>query len=212
MYFLPKVLKKLRLYSKYQCEIDSTAKICGGSELLDSKVGRYSYLGYNVSLINTEIGKFCSIARNCSIGQYTHPITWVSSSPVFNRRRNILKKNFSEKDFFECPRTVIGNDVWIGENAIIKSGVTIGNGAIVAMGAVVTKNVMPYEIVAGVPAKVIKQRFEDDVICKLQKANWWDWDDTKLKKWGNEFADVKSFLEHIEKENGGKEYNGKVSY
>lgn len=79
-------------------------------------------------------------------------------------------------------KLIIGNDVWIGYNAIILSGVKIGDGAIVATGAVVTKDVKPYEIVGGIPAKVIRKRFSDEVIIKLQKMKWWNWSVDKIKR------------------------------
>ncbi len=128
---------------------------------------KYSYIGNYCTVINSEIGKFCSIADNCIIGGANHPIGWVSTSPVFHQGKNVLRKNFSALEFVTTTRTFIGNDVWIGSNCLIKSGIKISDGAVIGMGSVVTKNVGPYEIWAGNPAKMIKGRFADSIIDDL---------------------------------------------
>ena len=92
----------------------------------------------------------------------------------------VVKRMYAEKlgkDLFE---TIIGNDVWIGEKVFIKDGIRVGDGAIIGAGAIVTKDVPPYAIVAGVPARIIRYRFDEDVILKLLKIQWWDWSDEKL--------------------------------
>ena len=93
-----------------------------------------------------------------------------------------MKKNFARNEFEIFKRTTIGNDVWIGYEAVILAGVTIGDGAIIGTRAVVTKDVPPYTIVGGVPAKVIRKRFSDDVISALLKTKWWDWPADKIAK------------------------------
>lgn len=146
-YLIPKILKKiLNPPSLTGCQIDSSSKVCSRSELSKVQMGRYSYIGNSCFVVNTEIGNFCSIADNVKIGGAEHPIHRVLMSPVFHSGRNIMRKHFAEFDEIATPRTLIGNDVWIGMNAIIKAGVRIGNGAIVGMGSVITHDIPPYTV------------------------------------------------------------------
>ena len=112
--------------------------------------------------------------------------------------QNILRKNFAEIPYKPSMKVEIGNDVWIGEGACIVSGVKIGDGAVIGAHAVVTKNVEPYSIVAGVPAKEIRKRFDDTVIHKLLELKWWDWSEDKLKKYGNSFSSPDVLLKDLE--------------
>lgn len=165
--------------------VDKTAYIYRGVKAKESKIGAYSYVAANTDIENAEIGKFCSIADNCRIGMSGHPLQYISTSPIFTEKRNALQQCWIEKDFFEHKsldeRVIIGNDVWIGSHVLIKGGVHIGNGACVAAGAVVVKDVPPYAIVGGVPAKVIRYRFSPEVIGKLLELEWWNFDESKLK-------------------------------
>lgn len=165
--------------------VDKTAYIYRGVKAKESKIGAYSYVAANTDIENAEIGKFCSIADNCRIGMSGHPLQYISTSPIFTEKRNALQQCWIEKDFFEHKsldeRVIIGNDVWIGSHVLIKGGVHIGNGACVAAGAVVVKDVPPYAIVGGVPAKVIRYRFSPEVIGKLLELEWWNFDENKLK-------------------------------
>ena len=137
-------------------KIHKTAAVGNGAQLVNCTIGKYSYL-YGSSAVSTDIGAFCSIAVGTTIGGGSHPTAWVSSSPVFYKGDNVLKKNFSNKEYQEFAKTTIGNDVWIGSKCLIKGGVTIGDGAVIGMGSVVTHDVPPYEIWAGNPAKFIKK-------------------------------------------------------
>lgn len=128
-----------------------------------------------------------------------HPTAMVSTSPAFLKGRNILRKNFAEIPYEPSKRVEIGNDVWIGEGVCIVSGVRIGDGAIIGAHAVVTRDVEPYSVVGGVPAKEIRKRFDDETVCKLCKMKWWDWPDEKLEKYGKYFDDPKALIELIEK-------------
>ncbi len=116
------------------CEIDKTARVCARSELSKCSIERYTYIGYQNFMVNVSVGSFCSIADRCSIGGATHPMEYVSTSPVFHEGRNVLKKKFSNHPMPKTPRTVIENDVWIGQGAFIKAGVHIGTGAVIGMG------------------------------------------------------------------------------
>lgn len=115
-------------------------------------------------------------------------------------RKNYLKKNFAQIPYDSCQKTVIGNDVWIGVNCLIKDGITIADGAIIGMGAVVTKNVGPYEIWAGVPARKIRTRFDQSVIDQLLSLKWWEWPDALVEEYGAYFNDPETLI-HIAKEN-----------
>ncbi|KAA0999625.1 CatB-related O-acetyltransferase [Vibrio cholerae] len=165
-------------------------------EFMISYIGSFSYIGDNCNIRNVEsIGRYCSIARNVVIGQDEHPTNFLSTSPIFytnrfwadtdyfkrfygNQLENINKaggtfRNSGSKSF---KKVVIGNDVWIGEGAYISCGVSIGDGAIIASRAVVTKDVPPYSIVAGIPARSIKKRFSEETISMLIESKWWDYD------------------------------------
>lgn len=140
----------------------------------------YSYLNDNTVVgEGVRIGKYCSIAYNCQIGLNEHPTNFLSTSPFIYGSNNILGTKSTWNDFSK--QTLIGNDVWIGSNAVVLQGVEIGNGAIIASGAVVTKNVPPYAIVGGVPAKIIKYRFNENTINLLIDSEWWDLSEEEIK-------------------------------
>ncbi|MES2276351.1 MAG: CatB-related O-acetyltransferase [Bacteroidota bacterium] len=141
------------------------------------KIGAYSYINSYTELKDASIGAFCSIAGFCSIGMDSHPINWLSTSPKLYSK---LKFNVEQCYKEQKSGPIIGNDVWIGSHSIIMRGVEIGDGAIIGAGAIVTKNVPPFAIVAGCPAKVINYRFNQDVIEKIQNLKWWDMDDQSL--------------------------------
>jgi len=145
------------------------------STLLGSSLGEYSYLGKRSVVQNAVIGRYCSIASEVFIGMGAHPVEQFSTSPLFYRRRNTfgLEVVKEDLDFEEYAPIEIGNDVWIGTRAMIMDGVTIGHGAIVAANAVVTKDVPPYAIVGGVPAKLIRYRFAPERIEELLTSEWW---------------------------------------
>ena len=142
--------------------------------LNNSEEHSYSYVGKNYLIQHTTIGKFCSIANDVSIGLGNHPLDYFSTSPLFYRKANALKIELVSKEliFEDYKETTIGNDVWIGTNAIIMEDVTIGDGSVIAANSVVTKNVTPYSVVGGVPAKLIKYRFSDKKIEELNNVKW----------------------------------------
>lgn len=190
-----------RVWNKKPCMIRNSyihkkASVGNGAQFVDSTIGRYSYL-WGTSAVKTDIGAFCSIAAGSSIGGGSHPTDWASSSPVFYKGKNVLKKNFSKNEYVEFRKTVIGNDVWIGSKCLIKGGVTIGDGAIIGMGSVVTKDVPPYEIWAGNPAKCIRKRFDDETIAALLASKWWELPDDELARCGELFDDPQKFLDYL---------------
>ena len=151
------------------------------------KIGRGTYLRKDIFVDDgVEIGRYCSIANDVVIGPSNHPITNFSTHPI-----SYDVNNYPDKDV----KTIIGNDVWIGTRAIIKRGVKIGNGAVIASGAVVTKDVEPYAVVAGVPAKLIKYRFDSETIQELQSLEWWNLPKESL--YGLKNLDVKEVIQKL---------------
>lgn len=161
--------------------VEKTSALDSGVRFYRSSLGRYSYIGRDSFVESARIGSFCSISGNCSIGGGSHPISRISSSPVFCAGGNILKENLAQGEFDPFSITEIGNDVWIGNGVMIKSGITISNGAIIGMGSVVTKDVGPYEIWAGNPARFIRKRFDDETIAAIEHSEWWLWDEQTIK-------------------------------
>lgn len=165
--------------------------------LFQGSIGKHSYIGER-SCIVAQIGRFCSIANDVITVRGTHPSRdWVSTHPAFYGINPPSGKTFVGQEKFKemTDPAVIGNDVWIGARATILGGVHIGDGAIVAAGAVVTKDVKPYEIVGGVPAKLIRKRFSEEQIQQLLLLKWWEKDDDWLSRHSGEFANIEEFLE-----------------
>lgn len=205
LYYYSKFFKKvLRGKCIRNSRIDPTAKVNSGSSVVDSTMGAYSYCSYDCDILYTDIGRFCSIANDVIIGGDEHPMEWLSTSPVFqNVKHSGPTKKFARHFLPIVHRTTIGNDVWIGDRVIIKQGVTIGNGAVLGAGAVVTKDVEPYAVVAGVPAKVIKYRFDEETIDALQKSEWWKMSPSELERISDRVINVKEFLGIINKQPAG---------
>jgi acetyltransferase-like isoleucine patch superfamily enzyme len=182
------------------CEFGVHNYINTGVSLKNSSLGDYSYVNANSTLTNCTVGKFCSIGSNVMIGLGKHPISFISTHPSFYSNNKEFK-TFADKMYYkEYEKTNIGNDVWIGGNVMIMSGLTIGNGAVIAAGSIVTKDVLPYSIVGGVPAKHIKYRFSEDVIEKLQASQWWNKDLNWIINNYKSFLDVNAFLELIQQQ------------
>ena len=201
-YLFAKMIQKLQPSALKRCKKEKHTYVGPGCNLIDCSIGKYSYLGKCNSLNNVSIGRFTSIASYCSIGGDSHPTSYVSTSIVFYKKKNVLKqKKFSNvQEDFKHSRVIIGNDVWIGEKVFIKEGVSIGNGAIVGAHSVVTHDVEPYSIVAGVPAREIKKRFTEEYIRKMLAVEWWNFSEERIAALSPYFSDVKTFLEKIENE------------
>lgn len=143
------------------------------SLIYDTLMGRYTYCGKNFTAWHAQIGAFCSISWNVSIGGADHDYNRVTTHAFLYADQFGLKGENTGYDRFQ-DKCIIGNDVWIGCGAIICRGVTIGNGAVIAAGAVVTRDVPPYTIYGGIPAKFIKNRFNGININLLNDSNWWN--------------------------------------
>ncbi len=196
-YLIFKIVKKFRGNALRNSIVHGSSKIESGSEIFNSNFARNSFCGYNCSIINCNIGSFCSIASNVSIGGVGHPMHFVSTSPVFLSHKDSVKTKFAHHVYSPILRTEIGADVWIGEGAFIKAGVHIGHGAVIGMGAVVTHDVPPYAVVAGNPARLIRCRFDDVVIAGLLASQWWNWSDERLLQFGPVMNDPVAFLQKI---------------
>ena len=161
-----------------RCKIGDCVALNRRSYFNDSVIGDYSYAGINTTMNFSQVGKFCSIARNVDIGGFDHSYETASTMPRFRLEQMLSGKSPVPSYGEKCE---IGNDVWIAAGAQVLHKVSIGDGAIVGGGAVVTKDVPPYAIVVGVPARIIKFRFSDAIIQELEKIRWWDWPIEKIR-------------------------------
>lgn len=198
------------IVSGERCVFEGANSIGKDSFFRDSHLGYASYIGERGYFVCTDIGKYTCIGHDVKIIVGAHPTSeFVSMHPAFFSTRNqagvsyVKHNKFQElkyADDIQKSIVKIGNDVWVGSSANILQGVTIGDGAVVAAGAVVVKDVPPFAIVAGVPAKIIKYRFDNKEIQCIQSMKWWD----KSEKWivdnADKFENIDKFLELLEKE------------
>lgn len=167
------------------------------SVLNEVQIDDFSYCaGYN-QIYYAKIGKFCSIASFVRINPGNHPTYTRIAQHHFTYRSKMFDFGEDDKAFFDWRKdnlVTIGHDVWIGHNSCIMPGVTIGNGAVIGTGAVVTKDVEPYSIVVGIPSKKIKMRFSDNLIERIEKSQWWNWDYETIKHRLDEFRNMDEFV------------------
>ncbi len=206
LYLLKRAVNKVRsvFYRKktedlnYVLDKSTLGKFCPvgkDSYVFNTQIGDFTYLSKNVTVMNCVIGKFCSIAQGVCIGLGDHPSSkFVSTHPAFFSNLKQCGYSFTEESHFkEMGTNTIGNDVWIGVNAIILNNITVGTGAIIGAGAVVTKDVPDYAIAVGCPAKVIKYRFNESQIEMLLKSKWWDRDHKWIEDNYKKFLDIDDF-------------------
>lgn len=179
------------------CDFEGDSTVGSDVSLTKVKLGRASYVANGVSIKHTSVGRFCSIGPEAMIGLSRHPMNLVSTSPAFySSKQDACPVSYNQVgDYVEQLETQIGNDVWIGARAVVVGGVTIGDGAVVASCAVVTKDVPPYSVVGGVPARIISKRFDGEQVGRLLEDPWWDWSDETLRSRGKCFESRNTFIE-----------------
>ncbi|MGD0831111.1 MAG: CatB-related O-acetyltransferase [Terracidiphilus sp.] len=185
------------LYSQVrQSSIGAHVRVGRHAVVLDSQIGSYSYIGEGSWVARADVGRFCSIAPGCRIGLGKHPADeFVSTHPAFYSVRNNYHFSFAKQQLFkEYDRVIIGNDVWIGANALIADGVRIGNGAIIGLGAVVVKSVPDYAIFGGVPARLIRYRFTQEEMAWLNRFRWWDKNEEWLYSHAEAFRNIQTLI------------------
>ncbi|WP_152184256.1 CatB-related O-acetyltransferase [Sulfurimonas indica] len=157
------ILKKKNI--SFRADLDDNVVI-GEMTTIDmhTRIKAYTYIGRNCNITKSQIGRYCSIANNVSIGQGEHDLTKISTSSLFYD---------NAYDMLTIKECVIENDVWIGTDSVILRGVKVGNGAVIGANSVVTKDIPPYAIAVGSPARVIRYRFPEDKIQQLIKSKWW---------------------------------------
>lgn len=180
---------------KANVELGKCTKVTAPFFLHRVCLGDYSYIARNASVTNCIIGKFCSIGPNFCCGLGVHPTNGISTAPMFysTAKQNgmtLCKKN----KIAESRQTIIGNDVFVGANVTVLDGVKIGDGAVIGAGAVVVNDVPPYAVAVGVPAKVMKYRFDEKTIEALLEKQWWNETEEELQKVEQDFWDVKAFI------------------
>lgn len=160
------------------------------------KIGNYTYIGSNTQILNCkEIGSFCSISYDVKIGLDNHALDHIGTSPIFySPTRSWIK----EATHFRDLPVIIGSDVLISANVSIMSGLEIGTGAIIGANSFVNRDVPPFSIVAGSPAKIIRYRFDENTITNLLKSKWWDLDKSKLLEYADTFNNVPNFIKRIQ--------------
>jgi len=165
-------------------------------------LGKYIGVAYFSYLADLETGSYSTFGSRISIGAFSHPTDGLTIHEVGYRNtiasygETVYKNDAEDYLLSRSVKTIIGNDVWVGDNSVVIKGINIGDGAVVAAGSVVTKDVAPYSIVAGNPARLIRKRFNDNVIERLLRSKWWEYSMEELK--GVPFDDVDKSLEILE--------------
>lgn len=189
----------INLYKVFRTSVNSkfekNAQVYSPSSIVNSIIGYGTYIAPNSNINNTTIGKFCSVGPNFLCGYGIHPLNGISTSPMFYSTKKQNGITLSSEDKIEEQKSIIiGNDVFIGANVTILDGVIIGDGAVIGAGAVVLKEIPPYAIAVGVPAKIIKYRFKEKEINEFLNIKWWDWPEDRLKEVERKFFNIDAFI------------------
>ena len=172
-----------RFVSLTNSQLHDYCNITDYCRIRNSSIGKRTSIGTNTRIMDAKIGAYCSISWNCSIGAADHPIDRLSGHAfAFQPRFGIVDRSMEIAGNEPTKETIVGNDVWIGCNAIVRSGVTIGNGAVIGAGSIVLEDVPDYAVVVGAPARIIKYRFPEEERTALADLPWWDLPDETLKK------------------------------
>lgn len=169
----------------------------------ESTFGAYSYTAGDAQIIYSDVGTFCSIASHVRLNPGNHPMWRVTQHHATYRLKDYGFADHNDEAFFDwrrAHRVTIGHDVWIGHGATILPGVTVGDGAVIGAGAVVSRDVAPYQIVGGVPARLIRERFPAVVAERFRRLAWWDWEHDALFAALEDFRtlDAETFLDRHE--------------
>ncbi len=165
------------------CQLYESVIIDRNNHVDSSTIGRFSYTGKNSLILHADIGCFCPISWNVSIGGADHDYSRMTQhSFLYNSNNNLRPADRDPAYDRYLEQVRIGNDVWIAAGAVITRGVSIGDGAVIGANAVVTRDIPPYAIAVGLPAKVIKYRFSDEIIELMMQLKWWQWSEDKIRR------------------------------
>lgn len=193
------VYKDISWFALWDKESDFTKHTRLGHlvRLSSSKIGRYTRINSGCSFLKVTVGNFSSLAGNSQFGAGRHPLHFASTSQIFYNENSLNNQWVKPIPFTENLPIHIGNDVWIGTQCLVMGGVTIGDGAVIGSRSVVTKDIPPYAIAVGTPAKVINHRFSQDVIERLLEIQWWKFSDEQITEHIDFFRDPELTLDKL---------------
>ena len=193
-----KLLNRLQFASTEDCTLAEGVRLGPRGVFQSMTAGKNTIFGHDCTAVHADVGAYCSIASYSVLGGGEHPIYSLSTSPsMFTADQ---KKRYQAATAF--PKVTIGNDVWIGEACFVKCGVTIGTGAVIGAHSVVTKDIPPYTIAVGAPARVIRNRFDEETTALLLQSRWWDWSKEEIAEYLRYAERSEDFAAYLKKESG----------